>query len=335
MAKKKNSMRKIVQEVDKMFGDWDSGKKDPHSKLPEPPKPEKLLDFNYQPDEYPHNAVEQMRKVVEALVPYHQQTDWHASTKWDDSLQLYIVTAANFRIGIHELQFDYTGGFGYFSTVDKNVALVNQMMQRDEAFTIMQSSGANGTFVAEMCKIDHMSSETGSTTTYKFFSMRPLDFHAFNKYREPLFKNDHTHTIPAGTPVGIKEGGSLIVVDFIPHTRMIDRKWSPQFFTGVSDDLVETSHEMACKMCGGPVRQLFDDGNKMVMTCDTPGCQNNINFAPQLPDILPDIPVKTLVEAAKLVKNTSRFSASKLIMSVFSIVPAMLVLVYVISQVMK
>jgi hypothetical protein len=210
------------------------------------------------------------------------------------------------------------------------------MRMRDSPFKIMQSNGVNGSIVAESCKIDHMSSETGSTTTFKFFSMSPRDFYKYNKYREPLFKNTTKDTIPAGTPVGIKEGGSLIVVDFIPHTRMIDRKWSPQFFTGVSDDLVETSHEMACKMCGGPVRQLFDDGNKMVMTCDTPGCQNNINFAPpKLPDILPDIPVKTLVEAAKLVKNTSRFSASKLIMSVFSIVPAMLVLVYVISQVMK
>lgn len=330
MAKKKNSMRKIVQDVDKMFDDWNNSKKDPHSKLPETAPPENFVDFGYKLGTGSHveKAVEEMRKVITATIPYHQPDDVNVTTKWDDSLRLYIVTAANFRISIDELQFDYTGGLGYFTVTNKDVPIVNQMMQRDEPFVIMQSSGANGSTVAGSCKVNHMSSETTSTTTFKFFSMSPRDFHAFNKYRQPLFKNDTSDTIHAGDPVkphgsGIASYVPMIDKGFIPTPRMWDRQWA-------GDDLTEKVPEIACRICEKPTRELVV-GGEFIRTCDTPGCPNNINFKPE---VIAELPVEDLEKVIKAV-HMVKMNAPKFIMSVFSAIIFIITIAIMLSQVMK
>ena len=324
---KDEKLDEIVDELDGYFHDWDNNKKDPHSKLPPvapiepvvPIRPEKLVDFNYHPDEYPHNAAKQVREALSKGTKIIQG--------WEDDLQLYAITPDNFRISISQVQFDYNGGCGYFTTIDNNVPLVHRMMLRGDVFKIMQSVGQNGTIVAEDCMIDHQSGEDTSTVTFKFTSAAPKDYHAFNKYRKPLFTNTTKDTITSGTP--IKQHGSGVAPAFVEHQfkpamHAWDSKWSP------SEDLVETVAEIACMSCGATTKEV-KIGNEFMRTCPTQGCPNNFldgikNFS--------GLVAPGEVKVEELAKPHIAISATRLIISVFSVIPIILLITYL-MQVIK
>jgi len=315
---KDEKLDEIVDELDGYFHDWDSNKKDPHSKLPpvapiDPP--EKLVDYGIKLGHDIHEKV--VTPAREAL----------SKKGWEDDLQLYAITPDNFRISISQVQFDYNGGCGYFTTIDNNVPLVHRMMLRGDVFKIMQSVGQNGTIVAEDCMIDHQSGEDTSTVTFKFTSADPKDYHAFNKYRKPLFMNTTKDTITSGTP--IKQHGSGVAPAFVEHQfkpamHAWDSKWSP------SEDLVETVAEIACMSCGATTKEV-KIGNGFMRTCPTQGCPNNFldgikNFS--------GLVAPGEVKVEELAKPHIAISATRLIISVFSVIPIILLITYL-MQVIK
>ena len=329
MKKDKNEkLDEIVDEMDKYFKDWESGRKDPHSKLPRSKLdvPEKPLTTHPAP-----------------LVPYHQPDN--VTTSWDKTMVIFLQIETEwpmvpFDIPVEQLQFSYSGMEGYFSYnihSEKEFNVLKQIQQNDMFFKILVGDKDGVKTVASKCKIDHMSGFSDNKyVTFKFLSSEPREFHQFNKYREPVFKNETKDTIVPGEEL-FKGGFSSISTlgrvpgyfatqNMLSNVNLYDSKWNPindmrdsKWHPSINDMQEETVLEIACRLCGKASKEV-KVGNDFTRTCDTPGCPNNVF------DGIKNFGAMVTPGEVKVEKIDKPNSASRLIISVFSLIALLITL---------